>query len=172
MATTLHLSLPSGVKTQHISRKSIQLHGTSTQIRSEVSTTSLKSFRAPKTSTRCAAADATSSTAEISDYWIPVIPVEALPRGERRLVRQNGETILLLWYRNEIYAIESTSPAEGAYSEGFLNAKLTQASTLEFHELKYIPASISVLMSTALLHRTAASFAQSLILLMTLKLVQ
>ena len=60
--------------------------------------------------------------------WIPVIPIEALPKGERRLVRQDGETILLLWYRNEIYAIENSSPAEGAYAEGFINAKLTQVS--------------------------------------------
>ena len=60
--------------------------------------------------------------------WIPVIPMEALPKGERRLVRQDGETILLLWYRNEIYAIENCSPAEGAYAEGFINAKLTQVS--------------------------------------------
>eukprot|EP00270_Netrium_digitus_P019774 TRINITY_DN789_c0_g1_i2.p1 TRINITY_DN789_c0_g1~~TRINITY_DN789_c0_g1_i2.p1 ORF type:complete len:296 (+),score=64.18 TRINITY_DN789_c0_g1_i2:46-933(+) len=58
--------------------------------------------------------------------WVPVIPVEALPRGERRLVRQDGQEILLLWYRGEIFAIENSSPSEGAYAEGFLNAKLTQ----------------------------------------------
>lgn len=34
--------------------------------------------------------------------------------------------MLLLWYKNEVYAIENTSPAEGAYSEGFVNARLTQ----------------------------------------------
>lgn len=68
-----------------------------------------------------------SATAEISSQnWVPVIPLDALPRGERRLVLQDGQTILLLWYRNEIYAIENNSPAEGAYAEGFLNAKLTQ----------------------------------------------
>lgn len=84
-----------------------------------------------------------TETAEVaSENWIPVIPVEALPRGERRLVRQDGETILLLWYRNEIYAIENTSPAEGAYAEGFINAKLTQdgcivcPSTDSTYELK------------------------------------
>eukprot|EP00850_Spirogloea_muscicola_P013832 SM000096S24861 [mRNA] locus=s96:182665:183968:- [translate_table: standard] len=77
-----------------------------------------------------AAAAAEPSVAEAatgeSANWVPVIPVEALPRGERRLVRQDGETILLLWYRDQIYALENTSPAEGAYSEGFINAKLTQ----------------------------------------------
>lgn len=58
--------------------------------------------------------------------WVPVVPVSALPKGERRLIRQDGESILLLWYKNEIVAIENRSPAEGAYSEGLVNAKLTQ----------------------------------------------
>eukprot|EP00271_Cylindrocystis_brebissonii_P011650 TRINITY_DN29550_c0_g1_i1.p1 TRINITY_DN29550_c0_g1~~TRINITY_DN29550_c0_g1_i1.p1 ORF type:complete len:295 (-),score=43.39 TRINITY_DN29550_c0_g1_i1:637-1521(-) len=88
---------------------------------------------------RCNAAE--TSTVEAST-WVPVIPIEALPKGDRRLVRQDGETILLLWYRNEIYAIENTSPAEGAYAEGFINAKLTQdgcivcPSTDSTYELK------------------------------------
>lgn len=58
--------------------------------------------------------------------WVPVVPVSALPKGERRLIRQDGENILLLWYKNEIVAIENRSPAEGAYTEGLVNAKLTQ----------------------------------------------
>ncbi|EFJ23287.1 hypothetical protein SELMODRAFT_449457 [Selaginella moellendorffii] len=57
--------------------------------------------------------------------WIPVVPFATLPRGERRLVRQENETILLLWYKNDVYAVENKSPAEGAYSEGLINAKLT-----------------------------------------------
>ncbi|KAJ8749572.1 hypothetical protein K2173_026221 [Erythroxylum novogranatense] len=36
-------------------------------------------------------------------------------KPQRRVIIQNGETILLLW-----------SPAEGAYTEGLVNAKLTQ----------------------------------------------
>eukprot|EP00882_Tetradesmus_deserticola_P026856 GHRQ01029668.1.p2 GENE.GHRQ01029668.1~~GHRQ01029668.1.p2 ORF type:complete len:100 (+),score=3.44 GHRQ01029668.1:405-704(+) len=32
----------------------------------------------------------------------------------------------MFWYRNNIYAIEARSPAEGAYSEGFIKAKFTQ----------------------------------------------
>lgn len=85
---------------------------------------------------------ATETTELSTENWIPVIPIEALPKGERRLVRQDGETILLLWYRNEIFAIENTSPAEGAYAEGFINAKLTQdgcivcPSTDSTYELK------------------------------------
>lgn len=39
--------------------------------------------------------------------------------------------MLLFWYRNEIYAIDARSPAEGAYSEGFLKAKFTQDFGIE-----------------------------------------
>lgn len=60
------------------------------------------------------------------DNWVPVVPLSALPKGERRVIIQDGETILLLWYKNELFAIENRSPAEGAYSEGLINAKLTQ----------------------------------------------
>lgn len=60
------------------------------------------------------------------DNWVPVVPLAALPRGERRVIIQDGEAILLLWYKDQVYAIENRSPAEGAYSEGLLNAKLTQ----------------------------------------------
>jgi nitrite reductase/ring-hydroxylating ferredoxin subunit len=41
-------------------------------------------------------------------------------------VTVDGTSILLFWYRNQIYAISSRSPAEGAYSEGFIKAKFTQ----------------------------------------------
>lgn len=58
--------------------------------------------------------------------WVPVVPLSALPKGERRVIIQDGETILLLWYKDEVFAIENRSPAEGAYTEGLLNAKLTQ----------------------------------------------
>ena len=67
---------------------------------------------------------------ESSKNWVPVVPVSALPRGERRVIIQEGETILLLWYKDQIFAIENRSPAEGAYSEGLKNAKLTQVSYL------------------------------------------
>ncbi|CAI0396770.1 unnamed protein product [Linum tenue] len=58
--------------------------------------------------------------------WVPVVPLAALPKGERRVIIQEGETILLLWYKDQVFAIENRSPAEGAYSEGLINAKLTQ----------------------------------------------
>ncbi|KAH9725448.1 Rieske domain-containing protein [Citrus sinensis] len=60
------------------------------------------------------------------ENWVPVVPLSALPKGERRVIIQDGETILLLWYKDEVFAIENRSPAEGAYSEGLINAKLTQ----------------------------------------------
>lgn len=63
------------------------------------------------------------------DNWVPVVPLAALPRGERRVIIQDGEAILLLWYKDQVYAIENRSPAEGAYSEGLLNAKLTQVGS-------------------------------------------
>lgn len=64
--------------------------------------------------------------------WVPVVPLAALPRGERRVIIQDRETILLLWYKDEVFAIENRSPAEGAYSEGLINAKLTQVRCRSF----------------------------------------
>lgn len=79
-------------------------------------------------------------------------------QGVRKEVKVDGLLILIFWYRNQIYAIEgrwvftvvpslriffpqhpvsrssnhnvrtSRSPAEGAYSEGFIRAKFTQVS--------------------------------------------
>jgi hypothetical protein len=42
----------------------------------------------------------------------------------------SGRNLLLFWYRNEIYCIESRSPAEGAYSSGFIASKFTQVRWL------------------------------------------
>uniref|UniRef100_A0A1J3ICN4 Rieske domain-containing protein n=1 Tax=Noccaea caerulescens TaxID=107243 RepID=A0A1J3ICN4_NOCCA len=77
---------------------------------------------------RCEATEVSSSSSVTSPgrNWVPVVPLSALPKGERRVIIQDDETILLLWYKNDVFAIENRSPAEGAYSEGLLNAKLTQ----------------------------------------------
>lgn len=69
---------------------------------------------------------AEESPANDGRNWVPVVPLSALPKGERRVIIQDGETILLLWYKDDVFAIENRSPAEGAYTEGLLNAKLTQ----------------------------------------------
>ncbi|KAL3638642.1 hypothetical protein CASFOL_016549 [Castilleja foliolosa] len=82
--------------------------------------------------TKCQATEVSppsSSSASAGDgkNWVPVVPLSALPKGERRVIIQDGETVLLLWYKDNVLAIENRSPAEGgAYSEGLLNAKLTQ----------------------------------------------
>jgi hypothetical protein len=46
--------------------------------------------------------------------------------GSRRTVSASGKAALLFWYRDAVYAVEPRSPAEGAYSEGFAEARLTQ----------------------------------------------
>ncbi|KAL2649651.1 hypothetical protein R1flu_017779 [Riccia fluitans] len=92
-----------------------------------------RSRRKSSLSVECSASGETSATptsasaseAGVGGPWIPVIPTSALPRGERRLIRQDGENVLLLWYKDGVYAVENSSPAEGAYSEGMFNAKLT-----------------------------------------------
>ncbi|XP_075475875.1 uncharacterized protein LOC142514302, partial [Primulina tabacum] len=69
---------------------------------------------------------ASASCGEDGKNWVPAVLLSALPKGERRVIIQDGEIILLLWYKDDVIAIENRSPAEGAYSEGLLNAKLTQ----------------------------------------------
>ncbi|XWS16850.1 hypothetical protein CRYUN_Cryun33cG0016000 [Craigia yunnanensis] len=66
------------------------------------------------------------------ENWVPMVPLASLPKGERRVIIQDRETVLLLWYKGEIFAIEDRSPAEGAYTEGLLNAKLTQDGCIVF----------------------------------------
>jgi len=68
-----------------------------------------------------------SSTAD----WVPVLKPEDLPKGMRKEVVVDDLSVLVFWYRNEICAIEARSPAEGAYSEGFIRAKFTQDYAIE-----------------------------------------
>lgn len=56
----------------------------------------------------------------------PALHLAVCAAGVRKEVRAEGKTVMLFWYRNQIYAIEARSPAEGAYSEGFIKAKFTQ----------------------------------------------
>jgi len=81
---------------------------------------------APSLKCKAAQVSVAEESSAFGDNWVPVVPLAALPRGERRVIIQDGETILLLWYKDQVFAIENRSPAEGAYSEGLLNAKLTQ----------------------------------------------
>ncbi|XP_024023766.1 uncharacterized protein LOC21397426 [Morus notabilis] len=90
----------------------------------------LASSRNRRSNTACKATEVSvaegSPASEGGENWVPVVPLSALPKGERRVIIQDGETILLLWYKDQVFAIENKSPAEGAYTEGLLNAKLTQ----------------------------------------------
>ncbi|KAG2375572.1 hypothetical protein LR48_Vigan442s010800 [Vigna angularis] len=81
---------------------------------------------APSLTCKAAQVSVAEESSASGDNWVPVVPLAALPRGERRVIIQDGETILLLWYKDQVFAIENRSPAEGAYTEGLLNAKLTQ----------------------------------------------
>jgi nitrite reductase/ring-hydroxylating ferredoxin subunit len=93
------------------------------------STTRVPRFVCKATETEVSLTDnqpSSSSSSTGGENWIPVVPLAALPKGERRVIIQDNETILLLWYKDQVFAIENRSPAEGAYSEGLLNAKLTQ----------------------------------------------
>lgn len=46
--------------------------------------------------------------------------------GTRKEFDVDGTPVLVFWYRNQLFCIEGRSPAEGAYSEGFIKAKFTQ----------------------------------------------
>ncbi len=48
--------------------------------------------------------------------------------GVRKELEIDGQQVLMFWYRNQIYCIQARSPAEGAYSEGFIKAKFTQVN--------------------------------------------
>jgi nitrite reductase/ring-hydroxylating ferredoxin subunit len=72
-----------------------------------------------------------SASADGAESMTRVCALEELPRGDRKLVRALGKSILMFWYRDTVFAIESRSPAEGAYSEGFEKARLTQDACIE-----------------------------------------
>lgn len=58
--------------------------------------------------------------------WTKTIKLQDLPIGERKEIQKEGLNLLLFWYKGDVYAIDPRSPAEGAYSEGFLKATFTQ----------------------------------------------
>lgn len=90
------------------------------------------SYRIPSVSDQVAdAGSPTSGGAALDNNWVPVCKPEDLPKGVRKEVEVDGVPVLMFWYRNEIFAIETRSPAEGAYSEGFVKAKFTQDYCIE-----------------------------------------
>lgn len=55
-----------------------------------------------------------------------------LPKGSRFVVTgPGGKAAMLFWYRDSVFAVEPRSPAEGAYSEGFVTARFTQDGCIE-----------------------------------------
>ncbi|PSC71275.1 rieske [2Fe-2S] isoform A [Micractinium conductrix] len=93
-----------------------------------------RSARCQRVTLRAIAQEPSVSAASSSSPpagFVPVLRPEDLPKGTRKEVRAEGKTVLLFWYRNQINAIEARSPAEGAYSEGFIRAKFTQDYCIE-----------------------------------------
>lgn len=82
--------------------------------------------------------DKRGAAAPVEGNFIPVMKPEDLVKGARKEVKVQGIGVLLFWYRNELYAIEARSPAEGAYSEGFITAKFTQDYGIECPSTKSV----------------------------------
>ena len=72
-----------------------------------------------------------ASKTQVPESYIKLLSLSDLPRGDRKKIDALGKSILLFWYRDSICAIESRSPSEGAYSEGFERARLTQDACIE-----------------------------------------
>jgi nitrite reductase/ring-hydroxylating ferredoxin subunit len=49
--------------------------------------------------------------------WIKVLPQDALPHGQRRVVQVKGRAVLLLHHQAQIYAVDDTCPHMGASLE-------------------------------------------------------
>ena len=63
---------------------------------------------------------------DLDSNFLAVLSREDLPKGQRREVTVDGKRMVVFWYRNEIVACESRSPAEGAFSTGFMDANFTE----------------------------------------------
>jgi len=61
-----------------------------------------------------------------SEGWIGALRLADIPKGKRKETTVSGYSMVVFWYKQELFAIEPRSPAEGAYSEGMSTAKLTQ----------------------------------------------
>lgn len=71
---------------------------------------------------------------ELDDSFIAVLATQDLPKGERKSVVVDGKEMLVYWYRNKIWACESRSPTEGAYSIGFMGSRFTENYGIECPE--------------------------------------
>lgn len=108
----------------------------SSKVRTTAATLKLSSFqiKAVKRSrqSRSLQLSAVATETETKDTFVPVLKLSELEKGTRATVEtENGKSILFFWYRNEVYGIESRSPAEGAFSDGFKAARFTQDGCIE-----------------------------------------
>lgn len=71
---------------------------------------------------------------DLDDSFVPVLRTQELPKGERKSVVVDGKDMLVFWYRNKIWACESRSPTEGAYSVGFMGSRFTENYGIECPE--------------------------------------
>ena len=76
------------------------------------------------------AAAPAESLPPVPGTFVKICDADELPRGTRKKVSALGKSILMFWYKDSMVAIESRSPAEGAFSEGFENARLTQGGCI------------------------------------------
>mmetsp|Transcript_34655 Transcript_34655/g.48041 ORF Transcript_34655/g.48041 Transcript_34655/m.48041 type:complete len:302 (+) Transcript_34655:81-986(+) len=91
----------------------------------------IQALRARNVSSRSIVQVSAEAQSEVGEFE-PILKLEELPKGSREIREtSNGKSVLFFWYRNEICAIESRSPAEGAYSFGFLTSRLTQEGGVE-----------------------------------------
>jgi len=79
-----------------------------------------------------ASVDSTPSPPLEQGDFVPCLRVATLKKGYRDTVNlANGKQALIFWWKNEIVAIESRSPAEGAFSTGFMDSRLSQDECIE-----------------------------------------
>ena len=121
------------------SQKTINNHSMNTmniindekKTRTRTAQTRMKSESSTSQSSTTTATNTTTSAQEPPESYVKLSSLTALPRGDRKKIEALGKSVLLFWYRDSICAIESRSPSEGAYSEGFERARLTQDACIE-----------------------------------------
>ena len=104
--------------------------GASTPRRRQRGSSALARASADETTTETtespAAAAAPAPSAPPPGTFAKICDFDDLPRGDRKQFNALGKSLLMFYYKDTICCIESRSPAEGAFSEGFANARLTQ----------------------------------------------
>ncbi|MCO5597124.1 hypothetical protein L7F22_051199 [Adiantum nelumboides] len=58
--------------------------------------------------------------------WVTVVPMRMLPKGDRLVLEHNGESVIVFWFQDRIYALENRSPAAPTFREGFAKAVISE----------------------------------------------